>query len=110
VRAPSLRNAALANVIAAAGDPIFAPQEELWRWIMTKRTHPTYHLLTFDDDGRILPPSSEARFRSDAEAIDYCRSKFPTLTVEVWCGRRLAATVYPDDEHEEPSLPRSRWL
>ncbi len=73
-----------------------------------------YRLLTFDDDGHLLPPVVEGDFRSDAEAINYSRLQFPNLTVEVWCGRRLAATVDPSGdgryELEEQSAPRSRWL
>lgn len=73
-----------------------------------------YRLLTFDDDGHLLPPVVEGDFRSDAEAIDYSRLQYPNLTVEVWCGRRLAATVDPSGdglyEREEQSPFRARWL
>ena len=73
-----------------------------------------YRLLTFDDDGRFLPPLIEGHFRSDAEAINYARTQFPHLTVEIWCGRRLAATIDPGDvglhEREDQSVFRSRWL
>ena len=73
-----------------------------------------YRLLTFDDDGRFLPPLIEGHFRSDAEAINYARTQFPHLTVEIWCGRRLAATVDPSEDglNERDDQPRfrSRWL